>query len=158
MIATQVMIVISLLQVLYSRIVLGKFQKMSVISFLVISFLGGATLIFNNEIFIKWKPTAVYWVLALGFLLTQYLEKTLAQRAGEKTLELPVKNWRLLNFTWGIFFLFMGFANLYVVYNFATDVWVNFKLFGTLVLTLIFVLAQSIYIAKHAVISSNKLE
>jgi intracellular septation protein len=158
MLATKVTIGISLLQVLLTRIISGKLQQMTLVSFLTVTLLGGATLIFDNEIFIKWKPTVVYWLLSLGFLLTHYLDKTLAQRIGEKAIELPVKNWRLLNLSWCLFFLFMGALNLYVVYNFATSVWVNFKLFGTLALTVIFVIAQSIYMTKHAAISQNKLE
>lgn len=158
MIATKVTIAISLLQVLLTKIISGKVQKMTIVSFLTVALLGSATLIFENEIFIKWKPTVVYWVLSLGFLITHYMNKTLAQRIGENAIQLPLKSWRLLNISWCVFFIFMGAMNLYVVYNFATNVWVNFKLFGTLALTVVFVIAQSIYMTKHAAIPQNKLE
>jgi len=158
MVATKVTIAISLLQLLLTRLISGKVQQMSVISFFIVSILGGATLFFDNEIFIKWKPTAVYWVLSGAFFISHYMNKTLAQRFGEKAIDLPTRSWRLLNLSWGLFFLLMGALNLYVVYNFATSVWVNFKLFGTLALTIVFVIGQSIYMTKYTAISSNKLE
>ena len=129
-------------------------------SFLSILILGGATLLLKNEIFVKWKPTVVYWALAIALLGSQlFSTKPLLQRLGEGSILLPERIWRHLNTMWWIFFLLLGLTNLYVVYNFSTTAWVNFKLFGTLGLTLLFVVLQSIYMAKHAkiqkVINSN---
>lgn len=151
MIATQVAIVASLIQLLLLRLSTGKFQKVSLISFFSILVLGGATLLLKDDIFIKWKPTAVYWLLSLALLFSQiFSSKPIIQRLAEKSVSLPDRIWRQLNITWFIFFAAMGIANLYVVYNFDTAVWVNFKLFGTLGLTLAFILVQSLYMAKHS--------
>jgi intracellular septation protein len=156
MIATQVAIVASLVQLIWLRIAHGKFQKMGLVSFFSILIFGGATLLLKDDIFVKWKPTAVYWILALALFLSHIFgKKTLLQRFGENSIQLPGRIWRQLNFTWGTFFVSLGILNLYVVYNFDTDVWVNFKLFGTLGLTLLFILMQSIYMAKHAQIEKR---
>jgi len=151
MIATQVAIVASLLQLIWLRISTGKLPKVNLVSFLSILILGGATLLLKDDIFVKWKPTAVYWLLAVALLFSQIFgKKPLIQHLAESTIKLPTKVWRQLNLTWGLFFCAMGIANLYVVYNFDTDVWVNFKLFGTLGLTLVFIVCQSWYMAKHS--------
>jgi intracellular septation protein len=156
MTATKVTIAVAIIQILLTRIIVGKFEKMTIISALCITILGGATLFFDNEIFIKWKPTAVYWASAVAFLVTHFLDKTLAERIAGHAVDLPVKSWRALNISWCVFFVLMGIANLYVVYNFATNVWVNFKLFGTLGLTVLFVIGQSIYMSKqHAAVSKK---
>lgn len=123
----------------------------------IITVLGGATLYLHDEIFIKWKPTAVYWVLGLVFLGSRYIgKKTLVQRMLESNLSLPNNIWSKLNFSWFAFFTFMGFLNIFVVYNFDTDTWVNFKLFGTLVLTLLFIIVQASILSKYLEKDSKK--
>lgn len=149
--ATITAIIASLIQVAWSRYRQGKFEKLPLLTLGSIVILGGATLFFRDEMFIKWKPTAIYWVTSLAFLLSQFIgKKPLIQRAAEKTIQLNSKIWTQLNLSWSIFFGLMGCANLYVIYNFDTDTWVNFKLFGTLGLTLLFVIVQAIYMARHA--------
>lgn len=148
--ATGTAIAASGIQVIVSRIKLGFFEKMPVMTLIVITVLGGATLLFRNEIFIKWKPTAVYWLLALAFILSQYIgQKPLIQRALERNVSLPSEIWLRLNLSWAVFFAFLGGLNLYVVQHFDTDTWVNFKLFGTLGLTILFIIVQTIYMVSH---------
>jgi len=151
MVATQVAIAASLAQLIWLRVSTGKYQKVNLISFLSILILGGATLLLKNDIFVKWKPTAVYWALASALLFSQlFTNKPLLQRFGENSIKLPTRIWRQLNLVWCIFFILLGIINLYVVYNFSTSAWVNFKLFGTLGLTILFVILQSLYMARHA--------
>lgn len=120
------------------------------ITLVTILTLGSATLFFKNEMFIKWKPTAVYWVLSLAFLGSQFIgEKSLIKRMLDNTIELPSKIWVILNTSWSAFFLLMGMLNLFVVYNFETHIWVNFKLFGSLGLTLVFVIIQGVFLARY---------
>ncbi len=148
--ATVTAIVASAIQVIWSRISHGRFEKMPLITLATILVLGGATLIFRNELFIKWKPTALYWVLALAFLLSQFIgQKPLIQRMLEQNIGLPNRIWQQLNLSWILFFTALGFLNLYIIYHFDTDTWVNFKLFGTLGLTFVFVILQGLYMAKH---------
>lgn len=151
MVATQVAIAASLAQLIWLKVSTGKYQKVNLISFLSILILGGATLLLKNDIFVKWKPTAVYWALAVALLFSQlFTQKPLLQRLGETSIQLPTRIWRQLNLAWFGFFAVLGVINLYVVYNFSTSAWVNFKLFGTLGLTILFVILQSLYVAKHA--------
>ncbi len=149
-IATTAAILASLAQVVWSRWQTGQFQKMPLATFASLFLLGGATLLFRNDMFIKWKPTVLYWVLSLVFLGSHFIgDKPVFQRAIEKNINLPDKIWRQLNLCWSVFFLGMGITNLYVVYHFDTSTWVNFKLFGTMGLTFIFIILQGFYIAKH---------
>ncbi len=148
--ATITAIVASIVQVVWSRYKTGQFEKLPLITLGTIVILGGATLFFRNELFIKWKPTALYWILALALVISQFIgNKPLMQRLLEQNVALPIKIWHQLNLSWALFFAAMGIANLYVVYHFDTDTWVNFKLFGTLGLTLVFIVLQGFYMAKH---------
>jgi len=149
-IATGIAIIASLIQVLWTRVRQGRFETMPLITLGIITLLGGATLVFKNELFIKWKPTAVYWTLALAFLISQLATpKPIIQRMAEQSMTLPRAIWHKLNVSWVLFFTLMGFANLYVVKHFDTDTWVNFKLFGTLGLTFVFIILQVLYMARY---------
>ncbi len=108
---------------------------------------GGLTLYFRDPVFIFWKPTAFYWVVAIPFLGSQWIgEKTIVQRMLGKAAELNPKQWIRLKQIWVTFFIIVGGVNLYVAYNFSEAFWVKFKLFGMLGLTLVFVVIQSIWL------------
>jgi intracellular septation protein len=135
-----------------------KFEKLHVITLFSVLILGGFTLIFHKAIFIQWKPSIIYWVFAIVLLFSHYISRKnlLARMLGDKIL-LPKKIWAHLNLAWILFFTFLGFLNLYVVYHYSMNAWVNFKLFGTLGLTIVFTIAQAIYMSKH-IIGDNKNE
>jgi intracellular septation protein len=63
-------------------------------------------------------------------------------------MSLPAPAWDRLNQMWTVFFAAMGALNLWVAYSWSTDAWVNFKLFGTLALTLVFVIGQGFYLGR----------
>lgn len=151
-VATGIAIVASFLQVALFWLIHRRFDKMHVITLVLILILGGATLIFRNPVFIKWKPTGIYWITALVFFISRYAgQKPLIERMMESNIQLNKVIWHRLNIAWVIFFLLMGFFNIYIAYNFDTNTWVNFKFFGGLGLTILFVLVQSFYLAKHIV-------
>ncbi len=128
-----------------------RFENTHLLTLGLIVVFGGATLLLHDEMFIKWKPTVLNGLFALAFLGSHFIGKqTLVQRILGKAVTLPGEIWRRLNIAWGVFFLGLGAANLFVVYNFTTDTWVNFKLFGMLGITLAFIAAQSVYIARFA--------
>ncbi len=148
--ATLVAIVASFVQVAIVWVRRRQVEKMHLVTLALIVVLGGATLLLRDEIYIKWKPTAVNWLFAMAFLVSQFIgRKSLVQRMLEGNFALQATIWNRLNASWVLFFLLMGFLNLIVVYNFDTETWVNFKLFGLLGLTLLFVLAQSLYLVRH---------
>jgi intracellular septation protein len=127
-----------------------KVDKMLWVSLAIIVVFGGATLLFHNPTFIKWKPTALYWlfggVLAGSALL---LRRNLIRAMLEAQIQLPDPVWERLNLAWAGFFLAMGVLNLYVAYSFSEEAWVNFKLFGGMGLMFAFVLAQGYFLSKY---------
>ncbi|MEW6313560.1 MAG: septation protein A [Pseudomonadota bacterium] len=127
-----------------------KVDTMLWVSLGVIVVFGGATLVLHNETFIKWKPTVLYWLFA-AILLTSMLvfRKNLIRVMLEQQMTLPEPVWVRLNFSWVTFFAAMGALNLYVAYNFPTETWVNFKLFGGMGLMFAFVLLQGALLAKY---------
>lgn len=150
-VATAVMIVASILQVAITWLMTRKVEKSHLITLVLVLVLGGATLWLQNPDFIKWKPTAVNWLFALAFIAAQvFSNKSLLERMMGEHIKLPDTIWFNLNIAWIVFFIFSGLANLYVAFNFDEATWVNFKLFGLLGLTIVFIIGQSIYLAKHA--------
>ena len=127
-----------------------KVEPMLWVSFGVIVVFGSATLLLQDETFIKWKPTVLYWLFAGTLAMAQVaFRKNLIRAMMGKQMQLPDPAWTRLLWSWAGFFAFMGVANLYVAFNYATDIWVNFKLFGGMGLMIAFVLAQAVFLARH---------
>jgi intracellular septation protein len=148
--ATAVMIVASILQVTITWLLTKKVEKSHLITLVLVVVLGGATLWLQNPDFIKWKPTAVNWLFALAFIGAQlFTDKSLLERMMAEHIQLPVAVWKRLNIAWVLFFVISGLANLYVAFNFPEETWVNFKLFGLLGLTIVFIIGQSVYLSKY---------
>lgn len=149
-VATAVAIVASVLQVAYVYLKNKRIETMHLVTLGLIVILGGATLIFHDETFIKWKPSVVNWGFALVFFGSHFIgKKPIVRRLMDQALYLPDKVWIRLSYMWVVFFIFSGIANLYVAYNYDTDTWVNFKLFGLMGLTLAFILVQGVYISRY---------
>lgn len=149
-VATAVLIVATGLQLGYELIKYRKVSPMHIITFVLVLILGGATIYFHDEAFIVWKVTVVNWIFAIIFICSSYLmDKPIIRRLMEESITLPQAVWVRLNNLWGLFFLFLGAINLVIYWSFSMDFWVNFKLFGMLALTLIFVLGQGVYLSKH---------
>ncbi|MGC8702826.1 MAG: septation protein A [Thiomonas sp.] len=127
-----------------------KVEPMLWMSLGVVVVFGGATLIFHNDTFIKWKPTVLYWLFAAILSGAQLLQgKNLMRALMGKQMQLPDAIWTKVNWSWVAFFALMGVLNIAIAYNFSTDLWVDFKLFGSLILTLVFVVGQSLLLSRH---------
>jgi intracellular septation protein len=127
-----------------------KVDAMLWVSLVLIVVFGGATLILHDETFIKWKPTVLYWLFALSLGLAPILfERNLIRLMMEKNVTLPDAVWSRLNLSWAGFFALMGVANLWVAMHYSTDAWVNFKMFGSLGLMLVFIVGQTVYLSRH---------
>jgi len=149
-VATAVAIAASFVQVSLSWLKHRRVETMHLVTLALIAGLGGATLILQDETFIKWKPTAVNWLFGLAFLGSQYIgKKPLVERMMGHNLTLPCPIWKRLNLAWVAFFFALGCANLYVAFRFDTNTWVSFKLFGIMGLTFAFVIAQAVYLARY---------
>ena len=145
--ATAVLIPATMLQILYTKISTGKVETMHLVTLALVVIMGGATVILQDKTFIQWKPTVVNWLFAAAFFGSRFIgNKTILERMMGQNLKLPAIAWNNLNYAWVAFFTFSGIANLYVAYNFSEDIWVNFKLFGLLGLTILFIIAQSFYL------------
>lgn len=148
--ATVVAIAASVLQVAYVYIKNKKVEKMHLITLGLIVVLGGATLILQDEAFIKWKPTVVNWGFAIVFFGSHFIgKKPIIRRMMDQAIALPDHAWNVLSNMWILFFIFSGIVNIYVAYNYDTDTWVNFKLFGLMGLTIAFIIAQGFYISRY---------
>jgi intracellular septation protein len=149
-VATGVLIVATLGQVGWIWLRQRRVEKLPLITAGLVLAFGGATLALHDPLFVKWKPTIANWLFALMFLGSHAIgQKTLLERMLGGQLELPPPVWVKLSFAWALFFFVMGVANLYVAYTFSESAWVNFKLFGMMGLTLLFVLAQAVYMSHH---------
>lgn len=126
-----------------------KVDSMLWVSLAIITVFGGATLFFHNPTFIKWKPTALYWLFAVALLAAGLFGRNLIRNLLQAQISLPDGVWVRLNRAWAVFFAIMGVLNLYVAYSFSEEFWVNFKLFGATGLMFAFVLAQGFYLSRH---------
>lgn len=152
LLATAVAIIATVAQILYLKCMKRKVEPMLWMSLVIIVVFGGATIYFASEEFIKWKPTVLYWLFGVVLLVSNMaMGKNLVRLMMEKQIRLPDFVWGRLNYAWAAFFLVMGVVNLYVAFwgGFATSTWVSFKLFGGMGLMFVFVVGQSIYLARY---------
>jgi intracellular septation protein len=150
LLATVVVIVATLAQVTLLLARGRRVDMMLWVSLALVVVLGGLTIWFHSETFIKWKPSVLYWAMGLAFWISQtFLRKNLLQLLIGEQLDLPPAVWQRLNFAWIAFFALMGLLNIYIAYTYRTDVWVNFKLFGGIGLMLAFTVGQGVYISQH---------
>ena len=149
-VATTVAIVATLLQLGWMRYSTGRTEPMQWLSLGVIVVFGGATLVAQDETFIKWKPTVLYWAMGGALMVGQvFFRRNWLQSLMKSQMALPDHAWRVMLWSWCGFFALMGVLNLWVAYHFDTDTWVNFKLFGGMGLMLAFVLAQAMYLGRY---------
>ncbi len=148
--ATATAIAATIAQVAWSKWRRGKVDTMLWVSFCIIAVFGGATLLLHDETFIKWKPTILYWVFAAALLFSNLLfKKNLMRTLMQEKLTLPIRVWNRVNLSWSLFFSVLGVVNLYVAFNYSTDTWVNFKLFGATGMMLVFVVLQALALSKY---------
>jgi intracellular septation protein len=155
-VATGVAIVATIAQIGWLRYKTGKVEPMQWVSLGVIVLFGGATIIAHNETFIKWKPTVLYWLMGGALVVGQLIfRKNLLKSLMGGQMQLPDAAWQVMNWSWSGFFAVMGVINLWVAYNFDTDTWVNFKLFGGIGLMLVFVVGQALYLGRYLKTETN---
>ncbi|MBU3639248.1 septation protein A [Polynucleobacter sp. AP-RePozz3-80-G7] len=152
--ATIVAMVATIGQILWVYYRHRKIDAMQWISLVMIVVFGSLTIFLHDKTFIQLKPTALYWLFSGAlFISTQFFQKNWIQVLMGKQVTLKAASahsvWRSLNVAWAIFFFFMGALNLYVAFEYSEETWVNFKLFGSTGLLLIFVILQGVWLSKH---------
>ena len=166
-VATAVAILASIVQVSWFWYKNRRVEVMHMITLGVIVVFGGLTLFLQNDVFIRWKPTIIYWLFATIVLGSHFIGKRPAiQRLLGSQITLPDGIWRKLNIFWGIFMTALGALNIYVAFYYALDMdpkerldlWVDFKVFGTMGLTLVFLIGQKFRLSKHMVVEEDSSE
>lgn len=148
-VATGVAIVATVAQIAWLRHSTGKVEPMQWVSLGVILLFGGATIALQNETFIKWKPTVLYWLMAGSLAGGLLFGKNVLKSLMGSQMQLPEAAWRVANWSWITFFSLMGVVNLWVAYHYDTDTWVNFKLFGGMGLMVLFIIGQALYLGRY---------
>lgn len=148
--ATAVVIAATIVQVAFTWFKYRKVEPMQWITLGLILVMGGATLYLHDEKFIKWKLTIIEWLFGIAFLGSQYIgEKPFIERMMGTALVLPQNIWKRLNIVWALFFIAVGFLNIYVMDHYNTDDWVTFKTIGVPALMVLFILLQMIFLYKY---------
>jgi intracellular septation protein len=150
--ATAALMIACVLQLVVHRLRTGKFKTMHVITVAVVLVLGSATLLLHDRRFIQWKPTVLLALASAAFLGSMVLGKQpLARRLLEavfnEPLQISPRAWLLINSLWVGWLALLAAANIYVAWNFAESVWVNFKVFGITVAMLVFMVPQVFWLS-----------
>lgn len=150
LLGTVVVAIATVAQAVWMKVVGRKIDLMLWISLALVLVLGGLTVWLHNETFIKWKPSIAFWLMGLVFWGSQtFFQRNLLRQTLGAELELPDTIWQRLNFAWVAYFGVMGLVNIWVMYSFSTDAWVSFHSFGTTVLSVVFIVAQGVYLSRH---------
>ncbi len=148
--ATGALMAATCIQMLVHWLKHKKLEKMHLFTLVLVLFFGGLTMFFQDDAFIKWKVTAVNGLFAIGLLVSRYgFRKNLIKQMLGKEMTVPDTIWDRANLAWVGFFSFCGALNVYVAFNLPQEVWVNFKVFGLLGLTLLFTFATAIYLYRR---------
>lgn len=150
LLATATAMLATLSQVIWVKFRHGKVDTMLWVSFAIIAVFGGATLLLHDEAFIKFKPSALYWMFAVILLFSRLLfKRNLIRNMMQEKMTLPDSVWDKLNLAWSGFFAVLGVVNLYVAHHYSTETWVNFKLFGATGMMFVFILLHAVVLAKY---------
>jgi intracellular septation protein len=152
--AIVVIMIAMTIQIIATRLITGTVSKMLLFSGTLVVGLGGISLLLQNELIFKWKPTVLNWIFALAFLGSRFIgEKPIIRRilesAAAQDIQLSSSDWQRLNLMWVVFFTIAGAANIFVAYTFSEAIWVNFKLFGLLGMTVVFIIFQAVWLARR---------
>jgi intracellular septation protein len=151
-VATAVAIAVTIAMIIYAKIRHGKIEKMLLINGIIISVLGGVTLLLHDKTYIMWKPTVLYWLMAVVLLVSNlFFKKNFIQQMMEKMIVAPKPIWDKVNWVWVAFLIFLGFLNLYVAFNYSENTWVNFKLFGVTSMLFLFMIAHAFVLKNYLV-------
>ena len=149
-VGTAVLMAATALQMAIIYAIDRRLQTMHKVTLVLILLFGTLTLVLQDDRFIKWKPTVLYWImggtLAIGQL---FFNKNFIKSLMGSQMDLPDNAWRVVNWSWAGFFAAMGVLNLWVAFNFDLDTWVNFKMFGGMGLMVLFVIVQALYLSKY---------
>ena len=149
-VATACFMIATIISLTISRIKFGKLPVMPLVSGVVVFVFGGLTLYLQDDTFIKMKPTIVNVMFGSVLLIGLLFGKSLLGYVFDSVFQLNDEGWRILTLRWGLFFFVLALINEVVWRNFSTDMWVNFKVFGVMPLTMIFGAFQMPLLTRYA--------
>ncbi len=148
--ATAALMVVTVLQIAITWFTLRKLEKMHLITLAMVLVFGGFTLFFHDDAFIKWKVTVINLLFSAALLVSQFvLKKPLIKQMLGKEMQLPDAIWSRVNLAWAGFFAVAAATNTYIAFHLPQEVWVDFKVFGLLGMTLLFTVATVFYLYRH---------
>jgi intracellular septation protein len=157
-VATAVLMAATVVQTALVYVIDRKVTMMQKITLAMILVFGALTLWLQDERFIKWKPTVLYFAIAVALAVAVWtFKKSFLKLMLGAQLELPDRVWMRLNVAWILYCLFMAVINGYVAAFFTTEAWVNFKIWGY-VFPILFLVGQGFYIAPHLKAEEPKAE
>ena len=149
--ATAIFIAATIVALAVHYMLVRKLPIMPLVSGVVVIVFGGLTLWLDDELFIKLKPTIVNTLFGLVLLAGLYFGKPLLAVVLDSMFELTEEGWRKLTFRWAMFFFVLAALNEIVWRTQTTDMWVSFKVFGIMPLTIAFALAQTPLLLRYEV-------
>ena len=149
LIATAVFMVAMLASLVATKSLMGRLPIMPLVSGAVVLVFGGLTLYFQDDTFIKLKPTIVNTLFGAVLLGGLAFGKPLLPYALDTVFQLDDAGWWKLTLRWGVFFLVLAVLNEVVWRTQTTDFWVAFKVWGVVPLTMVFAMAQTPLLMKH---------
>ena len=155
-VATAVFMVAILVALVASYVLTRRLPTMAIVSAVIVVVFGGATLIFQNETFIKLKPTIIYLLFTGTLLGGLIFRKPLLAMVFDQMFHLTEEGWRKLTIRWALFFLALAALNEIVWRTQSTDTWVTFKVFGVMPLTFIFAALQYPLLMKYDASATKK--
>jgi intracellular septation protein len=151
LVATALFMVATIISLVISKIVFKHLPVMPFVSGIVVMVFGSLSIWLQDETFIKMKPTIVNTLFGVVLLGGLFFGKSLLGYVFNAAFQLDEEGWRKLTLRWGIFFFFLAMINEVVWRNFSDDVWINFKVWGTMPITILFTLAQMPLIMRHSI-------
>lgn len=151
-VATAAAIVASIVLIVWLKVTGKPVEKMQWLSLGVIVVFGGLTLALNDPTFIKLKPSVLYFAFALILIGGRlFAGKNLIKSVMGAQINMPSPQWAILNWAWIAFFLAMALLNMFIAYNYSMDTWVQFKVFGAMALTFVFIIAQVLWMSRYMI-------
>ena len=126
-----------------------KISTMMLVSTVILVVFGGLSIFLKNDIFFKMKPTIINALFAIILIGSTFFNKPVLKMLLNSSMKLTDQGWSLMNKLWSGFFIFLALLNEIVWRTQTTDVWVNFKVFGIMGITIVFTIVQIPLLKKH---------
>jgi intracellular septation protein len=147
--ATICLVFTAIISLIISYILIKKISQIALFSTIILTIFGSLTAIFNDEIFIKIKPTIINLIFAIILIASYLKKKPILAILFESQIQMSKQSWLTLSLRFGCYFIFLAILNEIIWRNFTTDFWVNFKVFGMMTLSIIFMILQFPFLVRN---------